>query len=161
MDFNSQKKRNLFRFLEKSYDENLNLLVFARDYFNGNSDKEKSLLSQEDKLIYTLAMSTITTQLTSTLSWLMVCRAVQSGELELEDVKNEDFRMPEFDFGFDDSSSKYSRLNDTMKELLKRSSSLYNRIKRMENSIRADLDGKTPNVPSILTEATISPLPIE
>lgn len=126
---------NLFNFLSKSYNEAVYLITFSRNYFTERGKADKLNLSREDSLVYTLAMSTITTQLSSVLSWLLVCRAVQEGEVKLNDLKSEDFRMPEFDLNIDDDSC-FSSLNGTVREMLKRSSSLYNRIKRMENSIQ-------------------------
>lgn len=127
---------NLFNFLKKSYDEAINLTAFSRDYFNARGRLDKMKLSKEESIIYTLAMSTITTQLTSVLGWLLMCRAVQEGEVKMEDLRNEDFRMPEFELGVDDPSSCFANLQPPVSEILKKSSSLYNRVKRMEQSIQ-------------------------
>lgn len=141
-DFEISSSHNLFNFLKKSYNEAVYLLTYSRDYFAAKGREDKLKLSREDSIAYTLAMSTITTQLSSVLSWLLMCRAVQEGEVKIEDLNNEDFKMPEFDLGLDDNSC-FSGLNDTIKEMLTRSSSLYNRIKRMENQIHSKFSNET------------------
>ncbi len=130
----SDAESNIFNFLKKSYDETMKLMAFSRDYFSTRGHIEKSKLSTEDSLAYTLAMSTITTQLTSVMSWLLMCRAVQEGEITTEELKDDEFRMAEYDLNFEEGSC-FANLDNTIKELFKRSSSLYNRVKRMENSI--------------------------
>ena len=119
------------------------LLIFSRDYFEQNGKTDKILLSKDDSIAYTLAMSTITTQLTSVTGWLLMCRAVQEGEVAIDDLADEDFRMPEFNLNVDASDSCFANLNKTVKDLLRRSCSLYNRIKRMENSISSKLAQNT------------------
>jgi hypothetical protein len=134
-----QRSQNIFKFLQKSYNESLGLLNFAHEYFSVRGKEDKLKMSKEDSLIYTLAMSTITTQLTSVFSWLLLCKAVESGEIKLEDLKSEDFRMAEFNLDLNDKSSCFAILNEPVSILLKQSSSLYNRVKRMENSIQQSL----------------------
>jgi hypothetical protein len=133
---------NIFKFLEKSYKESLYLLNFARDYFSPHGAINQLQLSREDSLIYTLAMSTITSQLTSVFSWLLLCRAVQNGEVKIEDLKNDNFRMPDFDLIFKDENSRFLILNETVKTLLNRSCALYTRIKRIETSIQLSLSSR-------------------
>jgi hypothetical protein len=135
--------KNIFKFLEKSYKENVYLLNIARDYFSPNGGINKLNLTREESLIYTLAMSTITSQLTSSFSWLLICRAIQNGEVKIEDLQNENFRMPEFDLIFKDEYERFAILNDTVKALLNRSSELYKRVKRVENSIQLYLSKET------------------
>jgi len=130
------KGMEVFRFLKTSYDEALLLLVLSRDYFAIQGRKDKQKLSKDQQLIYTLASSTITTQLTSVMSWLLLCRAMQEGELTLEQLQEEKFAMPEINPGVTESDSCFSTLSAPVKELLAKSSNLYNRMKRMESSVR-------------------------
>ncbi len=127
--------QNIFKFLEKSYDETVTLLTMSRDYFEQRGRIDKMHLNGEESIIYTLAMSTITTQLTSAMGWLMMCRALQNGEIKIDDLKSDDFRMPDFQLTYEEGDSCFDGLNQPVKEMLKRSSAIYNRIKRMETSI--------------------------
>lgn len=136
---NTQRSQNIFKFLQKSYNESLGLLNFAHEYFSKRGKEDKLKMSKEDSLVYTLAMSTITTQLTSVFSWLLLCKAVESGEIKFEDLKSDDFRMAEFNLDLNDQSSCFAVLNEPVSILLKQTCSLYNRIKRMENSIQQTL----------------------
>ena len=133
---------NIFMFTRKSYNEALSLLIFSRDYFNKKGKIDKMSLSTEDSIIYTIAMSTITTQLTSVLGWLLTCRAVENGEVSISELKSDDFRMPEYESQTDIDNSYFASLNDTVKELLVKSSNMYNRIKRLENSVSKYLENQ-------------------
>lgn len=126
--------RNVFKFLEKTYDETFSLLVFARDYFTAKSALDKSKLSPHDSCVYSLAMSVITTQLTSCLAWLLLCRAVQNGEVGVDVLKNEQYKMPEFDVEINETNSGFSSLNPIVREMLSRSSRIYKRVKRISRS---------------------------
>lgn len=132
-------KNTVFRFLQKSYDEAFSLLVFTRDYFAVHGRTDKLLLPREEQLVYTLTLSTITTQLTSVMSWLLLCKAVEAGEISAQEMDCESFKMPVFtpEVSYDDSC--FAVLNQTSKDLLYKSYSLYNRIKRMEESVREHL----------------------
>ena len=131
--------REIFRFLQKSYDEAFELLVSSRDYFSDRGKTDKMLLSKEDQLVYTLAVSTITTQLTSVMSWLLLCKAVEQGEISRKQLRSGSFEMPEFNLGINEKDSCFSILNKKTREFLSKSCNLYNRMKRMESSIREQL----------------------
>ncbi len=130
---------NVFRFLQKSYDEAFELLIYAHDYLSREGRNDKILLSKEEQLTYTLAASTITTQLTSVMSWLLTCKAVEAGEITSEQIENTDFNMPEFNLGIYETDSCFATLSTRMKDLFSKSSSLYNRVKRLETSIKRQL----------------------
>jgi hypothetical protein len=130
---------NIFRFLRKNYDEALSLLVYARDHFSSNGAREKMLLSPQDQLIYTLAVSTVTTQLTSIMSWLMFCRAIENGEISPTKIDNKLFSIPEYSLGVQDSDSCFKILSKSTREILTKSFNIYQRIKRMEDSVKEHL----------------------
>lgn len=133
---------NIFMFTRKSYNEALSLLISSRDYFNKKGKIDKIGLSTEDSIVYTIAMSTITTQLTSSLGWLLTCKAVEKGELCVSELKSDDFRMPQYESHADIENSYFAPLNETVKELLIKSSNMYNRIKRLENSVSKYLESE-------------------
>jgi|GEM_PF-4302251 len=132
-------RKNIFRFLHKSYDESVALLVQARDYFATQVQAEKSNFSLEQKLAYTFALSTITTQLTSVMGWLMFCKAIERGEVAQDQIKDEDLTMPEFNCAMDEDHSLFGMLNSTTVEIIEKTASLYNRVKRMESPIKERL----------------------
>lgn len=131
--------KDVFRFLKKSYDEALELLVYARDYFEKNGHREIELLGRNDQLIYTLAISTVTTQLTSVMSWLMMCRAIENGEIKARKISREIFCVPEYNLGVHEKDACFKPLSKASRDILAKSCNLYNRIKRMEDSVREHL----------------------
>ena len=132
-------KTTLFRFMQRSYDEAFSLLVFARDFFTMHSKTDKPLLPRDQQLIYTLALSTITTQLTSVMAWLLLCKAIENGEVSAKDIDCEDFAVPVFAPDITHNDSCFSVLNATAKEIMEKSHSIYTRVKRMEESVREQL----------------------
>jgi len=132
-------KRNILRFLNKSYDESVTLLIYARDYFTTQAKVDRSTFSLEQKLACTFALSTITTQLTSVISWLMFCKALEKGEVVLAQVRSEDLTMPEFTSPMNEEHNLFGALNTETVEIIEKTTSLYSRIRRMEKSVRERL----------------------
>lgn len=124
-----------FKFLEKTYNETFSLLSFARDYFNSCGRVEKAHLYGQQNIAYTLAMSSITVRLTSSLGWLIACKAVQAGEITLQDMQKEEFRMQEFDIKINPGDPVFSHLSKPMRDMLEQSEMLYQRVSRMERAI--------------------------
>jgi regulator of CtrA degradation len=139
---NISEQNNVFKFTQKSYNETLSLLSFSRDYFSTNGRLDKLNLSSEDSILYTIAMSKITTQLTGVLSWLLMCKAIESGEVKIQELSKEDFSMPATAEQIKIDNSRFINLNSTVKELLKKSSNIYNRIKRLENSVHEMMESQ-------------------
>lgn len=137
---NIQDSNNIFRFTQKSYNEALSLLVYSRDYFNTRGRVDKLNLSSEDSILYTIAMSKITTQLTGVLSWLLMCKAIESGEIKMQELSKRDFCIPGNDSSFEIDDLNFFHLNSTIKELLKKSNNMYQRIKRLEKSFHTMMD---------------------
>ena len=128
------QRKNLFTFLKSNYDETLSLLIQSRDYFQQQGMVDRSTLDPKDSLAYMMVMSTITSQLTGVFSWLLVCKALQDGEITLEDAVREEFRLLEIDTILDENDPVYSMLNEQVAHLLRESTRLYLRIQRIENS---------------------------
>ena len=85
-------------------------------------------------------MSKITTQLTSVLSWLLMCKAIESGEIRIQELDKEDFCMPEHECNIEIDNSSFFSLNGTIKDLLNKSNNMYQRIKRLEKSVHEMMD---------------------
>lgn len=130
------KSDSAFIFLRKSYDETLELISLAENYFSANGQRDKRLLSAEDKLSYTLIMSDITVRLTSTLSWLMLMRAVEEGEVEVTDKNLEDFRLTEISSHLGEDHPIYNLVPLPVRNLFKKTHNLYDRVMRLEKEIR-------------------------
>lgn len=131
--------KDIFRFLRKSYDETFALLIYARDYFGTMGKNDKARLSKKDQMIYTLAVSTITSQLTSVMSWLLFCRAIENGEVSADKIDDELFSIEELNFSVNSTDECFAILNKPSREILVKSHNLYDRIKRMEDSVREHL----------------------
>lgn len=127
--------KNNFIFLEKTYKETVNMLQISRDYFVANGQRERNALGIQQSVLYTLAMSAITTQLTSTMGWLLACKAVQEGDISIEDLSKEKFRLQQCSLTIDCSDPVYAHLSSPILNMLQKSESLYKRVMRLEQSI--------------------------
>lgn len=127
-----------FLFMQKSYDETVDLLTSATDYFRSYGSRERLGLTRQERMIYTLAMSMITIQLTSVLGWLMAQKAVTNGEITAQEAVQENYRLQHIEgFSFKETEEAFHILSQPMNQLLKKSQMLYERIKRLEASVVA------------------------
>jgi hypothetical protein len=129
-----------FRFLEKDYNRTVELLTMARNYFQLHGHLDKSRLPMGERLHYTLAMSTITTQLSSVMAWLMLWKAVEQGEVTLEKAGMENFRLSEATSSLHERPEIQMVIPKPVQMLLAQSEQLYARIKRLDDRIQGKLD---------------------
>jgi regulator of CtrA degradation len=76
-------------FVERAYSESYDLLVALRDYIAGPMEEEASTLDAGDRMHMIRVLSGITRQMTDIMAWLMLQKAVSSGELSPEAADSE------------------------------------------------------------------------
>lgn len=132
-----------FTFLQKSYDETVELLAAVTEYFKRYGKRDRFGLTQHERIVYTVAMSTITVQLTSVLSWLLAQKAVEKGEITAVEARSERYRLQHIEgYTREEEDTVFEILNNPIPQMLKRSAALYGRIKRLEQS----MDARTPEM---------------
>ncbi|MCD6034578.1 MAG: hypothetical protein K0R63_319 [Rickettsiales bacterium] len=136
--------RDGFRFLERDYKTTVQLLVRARDYFQTQGARDKIRLSDNDKLYYTLVMSTITTRLGNVAAWLMLWKAVHQEEIAFDEAKLELFQLLDVTGHPEDDTKFVTVIPLPVRHLLEESTEIYERIRRLDGRIQEKLS-KTPS----------------
>jgi hypothetical protein len=124
-----------FVFLKKNYDETLSLLQQCGNYLEYRGKYERIAMDVEERVLYTIATSHITVQLTSVLSWLMAWKAVEAGEIRQEDLKNEKYRLQDIHPLTEEQMNMFRSLAQPIPNLVDASTMLYMRMRRLEKTL--------------------------
>lgn len=124
-----------FAFLQRNYDETVKLLQQCSNYLEYQGKYERVTMSIEDRVLYTIATSHITVQLTSVLSWLMAWKAVEAGEISFEDLKRSRYKLQEVRPLSEEQMQMFSRLSQPIPNLMEASCNLYTRMHRLESGM--------------------------
>ncbi len=83
-------------------------------------------------MLYAGESMRVTTRLMQTASWLLVQRAVRDGEMEADAASSERYRLGSKEICLGQSAEGIEILPAVLRDLLKRSESLYRRIARLD-----------------------------
>lgn len=120
-------------FFSRVYDEAMGLLIEARDYVAATMGDQRE--SMDVRLAVSCETMRLTSRLTQVMAWLLVQRAVHSGEMSAHDALDEQHRLSgqkvclTVDCVFDVT------LPAALQSLLDRSYRLYLRIQRLDFSL--------------------------
>lgn len=129
------KTEGRFVFLQKNYDETLSLLQQCGNYLEYRGKYERIAMDVEERVLYTIATSHITVQLTSVLSWLMAWKAVEAGEINQNDLTLEKYRLQNIHPLTEEQMDMFKKLAQPIPDLVTASSMLYMRMKRLEETM--------------------------
>ncbi|MBF0561054.1 MAG: DUF1465 family protein [Alphaproteobacteria bacterium] len=122
-------------FFDKTYKETMSLLVEARNYVAFVEWRERQKLPIPGQLILSCESLRITSRLTQVMAWLLLQRAVQNGELSLEEACGDEHRLGGDRVCLESNPAADKALPDGIRSLLDRSRSLYCRVRRLEEMI--------------------------
>ena len=117
------------------YNETMQLLTDAHEYFNLFGEDDQKRISPDLKSLYSCEMSRITLRLSSIMAWIMVQRAVFSGKIVPEDAAARyglDFK----DACLVDNRMLHGILPSYVCYLLDRSLELYERVYRLDGQVK-------------------------
>lgn len=124
-----------FAFLQRNYDETVALLQQCSNYLEHQGKYERVTMGIEDRILYTIATSHITVQLTSVLSWLMAWKAVEAGEIALEDLQRSRYKLQDVRPLSDEQIKMFNKLSRPVPDLMEASCNLYARMSRLEQGV--------------------------
>jgi hypothetical protein len=122
---------NQVLFLPGVFNETLGLLFDAHQYFEARGSEEQDSFEPPLRTVYANEMSRVTTRLTSVMAWLMVRRALYTGELAEAQI-TEDFRLDAADICLDHQPNALAHMPYYLIYLSERSLALYERIHRLD-----------------------------
>ena len=127
-----QSSDNTVVILPGIYNETLQLLAEAHDYFFRHAESGQRDHTARESTMCASEMSRITVRLSCVMAWLMTRQAVFSGKLTEEDARR-DFPLDCRDACLNQNIEAESVLPDAMTELLDKSYELYRRVARLDD----------------------------
>lgn len=122
-------------FMPGVFNETMQLLNDAHEYFFLFGDDDQKRISPDLKTLYSCEMSRITLRLSSIMAWIMVQRAVFSGKI-LADEAAHRYGLDFQDVCRVDNRMLHGVLPSYVCYLLDRSLELYERVLRLDGQIR-------------------------
>lgn len=123
-------------FFDRTYDEALNLLVEARNYIAYCEHIERARLSLIGRLAMSCEAMRVTARLTQVMAWLLMQRAVQTGEVSLEESCSDANRLGADEVCLYNEGLASEAMPQGLRSLLERSYELYVRVARLEGLVR-------------------------
>ncbi|MFP6741800.1 MAG: DUF1465 family protein [Alphaproteobacteria bacterium] len=123
-------------FFSRTYDEARDLLVESRDYMATTRNIHFALPTRE--LVHAMETLRLTTRLTQIMAWLILQRALHSGEIAMDDILAPANRLGAQDICEMTGGEAAADLPAILRELLTRSRKLYQRIHRLDEMIVRD-----------------------
>ena len=117
---------------DRTFDEGMALVEETARYLDGIGRREARELPRKAAMLYAGESMRVTTRLMQTASWLLVQRAVRDGEMEPDTASSERYRLGSKEICLAQSSEGIELLPLVLRDLLKRSESLYRRIARLD-----------------------------
>ncbi|MZR32175.1 DUF1465 family protein [Sneathiella litorea] len=132
-DDEGTKVRSETIFFTRTYDETLDLVKEARSYLDGPGQAVARTMSAEASFGYAAETLRLTTRLTESMSWLLFQRALQEGEITLEESQEDECHLQHMDVCLaDEPSCDLNLLPEELRSLLDRSERLYQRLVRLD-----------------------------
>jgi regulator of CtrA degradation len=126
-------------FMPGVFNETMSLLTAARDYFQIHGEEDQSQINEYLRAIYASEMSRITLRLSTIMAWTMAQRAVLAGKISQEDAAQH-HALGYQDVCSVDSSVLHEVLPSYVCHLLDRSHELYERVSRLDERFRAQIN---------------------
>jgi len=122
---------------EKVFREGMGLVEETANYLDGGGRSDARGLDRHGAIAYATESMRLTTRLMQLASWLLLQRAVSSGELTPEDARKEKHRISLAEIGAGQQLIGSSQIPDALGELIKRSLRLHERILKLDAMIAA------------------------
>ncbi len=121
---------------EKTFKEGMGLVEETANYLDGDGRLDSRVLDRTGAIAYATESMRLTTRLMQMASWLLLQRAIVSGELTVEDVSREKHRINLAEIGRGSAIKGEEQLPEGLKELVDRSLHLLERIRKLDVMVR-------------------------
>lgn len=125
-------------FLDGTYREALALTREARDYVLHQERRDKAALPPDQQLVASCESLRLTARLTQVVSWLLVQKAVQAGEIDREQAAAPELRLSGHEVCSITDPAGRIEMPTRLAELLERSHALYSRVERLDALLDQD-----------------------
>lgn len=122
---------------EKVFKEGMSLVEETANYLDGPGRSDARGLDRHGAIAYATESMRLTTRLMQLASWLLLQRAIGAGELTFEDARKEKHRISLADIGKGHELTGGEALPESLKGLVTRSLTLYDRIVKLDFMVQA------------------------
>ena len=123
-------------FLERLYKETLQLLNESRSYVH-YAEKENDKLPSNIRLRVSYETLRVTARLSQVMTWLLTEKAVEKGEIPVDQARGDGFAIYGGSFCEENpSEEELSELPEGLRSLVARTGSLYQRALRLEEMLK-------------------------
>jgi regulator of CtrA degradation len=125
---------------ERTFQEGMDLVEETAAYLDGGGREDSKLLSRNAALAYAGESMRLTTQLMQLASWLLVQRAVRTGEMAASAAFDDRYRLSQEPVGAAPIDTPIEDLPLYLVHLCERSERLYERVRRLDQRMYAKDD---------------------
>lgn len=117
------------------YREAMGLAEEARTYFDSAGQWDRKKLTADQRVTFACESLKVTTRLMHVISWLLIRKAVNAGEMSLTDAMAADRRLGKASATYAEDAPRIKSLPGPSIQLILRSQDLYMRVRRMEDEL--------------------------
>jgi regulator of CtrA degradation len=121
---------------ERTFKEGMGLVEETANYLDGDGRVDSRVLDRTGAIAYATESMRLTTRLMQMASWLLLQRAIATGELTGEDVSREKHRINLAEIGRGHSLKGGEQLPDGLTTLVERSLHLLERIRKLDTMVK-------------------------
>ncbi len=120
------------KFINRTFDETMQLLEEARDYSMHDWKEDVRGLPNDENMRFTGEKMRLTARLSEIMAWVMVHKAVASGEMTAEQAQSDEYHLSAHDVCLADSRDTPNAFPERLGGMLDRSRDLYSRVIKMD-----------------------------
>jgi len=120
---------------QRTFDDGMALVEETAAYLDGAGREDSKDLPRRGSLAYAGESMRVTTRLMQVASWLLVQRAVREGEMTVEEATDTKYRLSAQEVCRARPLDGVDLIPDALKDLLTRSSALYDRVERLDEKL--------------------------
>jgi regulator of CtrA degradation len=120
------------KFINRTFDETMQLLEEARDYSILDWKEEVRGLPNDKSMRVTSERMRLTARLSEIMAWVMVQKAVADGEMTAEQAQSHEYHLSAHDVCLADNRDKPDACPERLGVMLDRSRDLYSRVIKMD-----------------------------
>ena len=117
---------------DRVFKEGMSLVEETANYLDGTGRVDSRVLDRMGAIAYATESMRLTTRLMQLASWLLLQRAISSGELALEDARKEKLRINLAEIGRGEAIEGTEQTPDGLKALIDRSMRLLERVRMLD-----------------------------
>jgi regulator of CtrA degradation len=117
---------------DRVFKEGMSLVEETANYLDGPGRQDARLLDRHGAVAYATESMRLTTRLMQLASWLLVQRAIGSGEMTQDEARKEKHRISLTDIGRGNPLSGAEQLPQGLLEIVERSLSLHQRVLKLD-----------------------------